>query len=221
MNRELAEIIKIYATGTDKDLSEYLLGKSKSNLIGVLIDLITMYINDKNSSTLREFITVTIAGYNHTESKIGYNGYKQNVYGKPIMCEAKPKNVKSDGRRKLNGGGNFTDYTYERLKRDLKENLHMIVSGFVDGKLIYVIEFPFRCEDFVKKIAEQLKRRFPKGDVPGYFLRSANFDYRDYIRCKEMKIVFLLPKSELERYKQNIVKNFYKFLCKVAPNERD
>ncbi len=85
MNKELAEIIKIYATRTDKDLNDYLLGKSKNNLIGVLVDLITMYINDKNSSTLREFLSVTIAGYNHTEGKIGYNGYKQNVYGKPLM----------------------------------------------------------------------------------------------------------------------------------------
>lgn len=219
MNRELSEIIKIYTTGTDKELSEYLLGKSKSNLIGVLIDLITMYINDKNSSTLREFVTVTIAGYNHTEGKIGYNGYKQNVYGKPIMCEAKPKNVRSNDKRKLNGGGNFTDYTYERLKRDLKENLNMLVSGFVDGRLIYIIEFPFRCESFVKKLNQQLERRFPKGDVTGQFLRSANFDYRDYISCKDKRIIFLLPKSKLEKYKQNIVKGFYKYLWEVAQND--
>jgi len=100
MNKELAEIIKIYATKSDRELNDYPLGKSKNNLIAVLIDLITMYINDKNSSTLREFITVTVAGYHHTEGKIGYNGYKQNVYGKPLMCEAKPKNVRSDGKRK-------------------------------------------------------------------------------------------------------------------------
>ncbi len=135
MNKELAEIVKIYATKSDKELIEYLLGKSKNNLIAVLIDLITIYINDKNSSTLREFITVTLAGYKHTEGKIGYNGYKQNVYGKPLKCEAKPQNIRSDGKRKLNGGGNFTDYTHERLERDLQENLNMLVSGFIDGKL--------------------------------------------------------------------------------------
>ena len=181
MNKELAEVIKLYSTKSDRELSEYLLGKSKNNLIGVLIDLITMYINDKNSSTLREFLTVTIAGYTHTESKIGYNGYKQNVYGRPLMCEAKPKNVRSDGKRKLNGGGNFTDYTHERLERDLKENLNMLVSGFVDGKLVYIIEFPFQCDSFVAKLRRQLNRRFPTGDVTGQFLRSANFDYKDFI----------------------------------------
>jgi len=219
MNRELAEIIRIYATKSDRELSDYLLGKSKYNLIAILVDLITMYINDKNSSTLREFITVTLAGYTHTEGKIGYNGYKQNVYGKPLMCEAKPKNVRKDEKRKLNGGGNFTDYTYERLRRDLKENLYMLVSGFVDGRLIYILEFPFKCNSFVSKLRKQLNRRFPEGDISGQFLRSANFDYRDYIKCEDLKVVFCLPKSELNKYKNKIVKGFYEFLMEVALND--
>ncbi len=65
MNQELANVIKIYSTG--QQLSDYLIGKSKDNLIGIFVDLLTMYINDKNSSTLREFITVTLAGYEHKE----------------------------------------------------------------------------------------------------------------------------------------------------------
>ena len=219
MNRELVEVIKIYATRSDKELNEYLLGKSKNNLIAVLIDLITMYINDKNSSTLREFLTVTIAGYNHTEGKIGYDGYKRNLYGEPLMCEAKPKNVRSDGKRKLNGGGNFTDYTHERLERDLKENLNMLSSGFVDGKLIYIIEFPFRYKPFVEKLKRQLNRRFPNGDVKGQFLRSANFDYRDFIKCDDLRVIFCVSKRELERYKNNIVRGFYNFLMEVAPDD--
>jgi hypothetical protein len=61
----------------------------------MLVDLLTMYINDKNSSTIREFITVTLAGYEHRQSKIGYNGFKQDAFvaGKTIKCEAKPKNI--------------------------------------------------------------------------------------------------------------------------------
>ncbi len=220
MNRELAEIIKLYAIGSDKALNDYLLGKSKNNLMATLIDLITMYINDKNSSTLREFLTVSIAGYSHREGKIGYNGYKQSVYGTPIKCEAKPKNVRSGGKRKLNGGGNFTDYTHERLKRDKKENLHMLVSGFVDGKLIYIIEFPFGCSTFTDRLNQQLQKRFPHGDISGQFLRSANFDYRYYINCKGMKVLFVLPKSELTEHKQYIVRVFYKFLLEVAPDDK-
>jgi len=75
MNQELSNIIRIYSTGAHTDLSNYLLGKSKDTLIGILVDLLTMYINDKNSSTIREFITVTLAGYEHKKGKIGYNGY--------------------------------------------------------------------------------------------------------------------------------------------------
>ncbi|GAB4541246.1 MAG: hypothetical protein Fur0020_10610 [Thermodesulfovibrionia bacterium] len=129
MNQELANVIKIYSTGTHQELSNYLIGKSKDTLIGILVDLLTMYINDKNSSTIREFITVTLAGYTHKEGKIGYNGFKQDAFipGKTIKCEAKPKNIDTEEfekyrRRerktspaKLNGGGNFTDYTPARL----------------------------------------------------------------------------------------------------------
>lgn len=67
LNQELANVLKIYSTGTHQELSNYLVGKSKDTLIGMLLDLLTMYINDKNSSTIREFITVTMAGYTHKD----------------------------------------------------------------------------------------------------------------------------------------------------------
>ncbi|MEA3272039.1 MAG: hypothetical protein U9P90_00045 [Patescibacteria group bacterium] len=125
MNKELASIIKLYSTGSHRNLNKYLIGKSKDTVIASLMDLLTMYINDKNSSTIREFITVTSAGYKHKESKIGYNGFKQSTFDpeKTIQCEAKPKNINSNAKplKKLNGGGNFTDYTYARLKKDTKE----------------------------------------------------------------------------------------------------
>ncbi len=60
MNKELPGILKLYSTGKHEDLSTYLIGKSKDTLIATLVDLITMYINDKNSSTLREYISVYI-----------------------------------------------------------------------------------------------------------------------------------------------------------------
>ncbi len=57
-----------------------------------------MYINDKNSSTIREFLTVTLAGYKYKEGEIGYNGFKQNTFvsGRTIKCEAKPKNFDTE-----------------------------------------------------------------------------------------------------------------------------
>jgi hypothetical protein len=218
MNQELANVIKIYSTGTHEELSRYLVGKSKDTLIGILVDLLTMYINDKNSSTIREFLTVTLAGYQHKEGKIGYNGFKQDAFisGRTIKCEAKPKNVDTSLKslRKLNGGGNFTDYTFERLKRDKQEkNLNMLISGFVDGKLIYILEFPFKYSKFVKHLEDQLRHRFEAGkDITGQFLRSASFDYRHFINCPNLRTVYILSKNKLKEYEPYIVKGFYEFL---------
>lgn len=217
MNKELAEILKLYSTGTHGELSGYLIGKSKDTLNGIIVDLITMYINDKNSSTIREFITVTFAGYNHEEKKIGYNGFKQDTFsGKTIKCEAKPKNIDihSESKDKLKGYGNFSDYTFARLERDKREDeLNMLVSGFVDGRLIYILEFPFSCPTFIKNLEKQLMHRFPKGkDIPNEYLRSASFGYRQFIQCKNLKIVYITDKKELQKHQQHIIGDFYKFL---------
>jgi len=231
MNQELVNVIKIYSTGAHSDLSSYLVGKSKDTLIGMLVDLLTMYINDKNSSTIREFITVTLAGYTHKTRKIGYNGFKQDTFisGKTIKCEAKPKNIDTEefkkyehGERKtkpakLNGGGNFTDYTPTRLQKDKEEkDLNMLVSGFIDGKLIYILEFPFNSPDFVKNLEKKIKKwkRKLKGSksIRGQFLRSADFDYKDFIHSPNIKIIHLLSKSGLEKHKPYISNGFFEFL---------
>ena len=201
----------------------------------MLIDLLTMYINDKNSSTIREFITVTLAGYTHKESKIGYNGFKQNTFssGTTIKCEAKPKNINTEEFEKhknrerktkpakLNGGGNFTDYTPVRLEKDKKEkDLNILVSGFIDGRLIYIIEFPFNSPDFIKNLENKIKKWKSKlkgsKNKKGLFLRSADFDYKTYINSPNLKIIYLLNKSELKKYEPYIVKGFYNFLLDKA-----
>lgn len=148
-------------------------------------------MNDKNSSTLREFITVSLAGYKHRPEKIGHNGFRQNteIGGEVKSCEAKPQNISSEdtknkkSSRKLDGGGNFTDYTNKRLKKDLTNDLSLLISGFVDGQLLYVFEFPFRFKSFVKRLKIQLKKRFPKGDKSGQYLRGDRFNYKDYMNC--------------------------------------
>lgn len=224
MNKELSEILKIYSTKPHIEFTNRLINSSKETVVSLFTDILTMYINDKNSSTIREYITVTIAGYNHSENKIGFNGFKQNsiIGGKPISCEAKPKNFNTEdflaykkGLRKtkpasLNGAGNFSDYTFARLKKDTEENPHMLISGFVDGKLIYILEFPYKTQSFIDKIRKQLNKNFPGGkDELGHFLRSANFDYRDYINSPELKMIYILPKNEMLNYKEYITKDFY------------
>lgn len=87
MNQELAKALKLYATRTHKEFSYYLLGNSKDALTALFSDLLTMYINDKNASSIREFLTVSIAGFEHSEGKMGFNEFKQNsiIGGKPIL----------------------------------------------------------------------------------------------------------------------------------------
>ncbi len=102
MNNELYEVIKAYATKSHKELSFLLLDKSKDQLIALFNSLITIYINDKNSSLLREYITVSLAGYTPTSTKIGYNGFKQStrIGGELISCEVKPQNLNTEDNSK-------------------------------------------------------------------------------------------------------------------------
>lgn len=213
MNQDLSQIVVYYATRPHKELSELLLSKSKDNLISILTDLLTAYINDKNSSSLREYVTVSIAGYQHNPNKLGYNGFKQNsaIGGKPIACEAKPKNIQTDGynekktKPKLNGEGGFNDYTIERLKKDAKENLNLLSSGFVDGELQYIMEFPFSA------VYERLRKQLPEKRTVGTYTRMASFNFSHYADCSSIKIVYL-NKGAIEKNQKYFNKYFYHFL---------
>lgn len=222
MNRELSDAIKLYSTKSHKELNLFLLEKSKDNLISMFNGLLTIYINDKNSSMLREYITTSIAGYIHHTKKLGYNGYRQVGIGDGgEYCEVKPRNVNKNNEKiknkKLNGDGNFTDYTWDRFDRDFKTNLNMLISGFVDGKLIYIIEFPFKNKDFCNKLRTQLEKKFPnKTRNEGNYLRSCNFSFKDYMYSNNFKIKFLVKKSELKEFECCINCKFYNELVKYA-----
>lgn len=223
MNQELSKALKLYATKSHKEFSEYLIGNSKDTLIALFSDLLTMYINDKNSSTIREFLTVTLAGFEHSEAKIGFNGFKQNsiVGGSPIYCEAKPQNIHSEdfikqkSKRKLNGGGNFTDYTWARFDKDKQENPYLLISGFVDGRLLYIISFAFNTPSFTKFLFEQLKKHFPNGDEKNKYLRSCRFTYKHYIDDPICEIVYLADNKTLDEYKLYFDKNFFEKIKKL------
>lgn len=228
MNKALASILKTYSTAPHRQYAAKLHGLSKDSVIALFTDLLTIYINDRNSSTIREYITVSMAGYRHNDNKIGFNGFKQTTSGKSIACEAKPKNINSQdleeyraGKRKtyhkLRGNGNFTDYTWARFGKDKKENINMLVSGFVDGRLIYLLEFPFTTKLFTQALEAQLKRHFPNGDEPGKYLRSANFDYRHYVDDPDLKVIYCF--DDLPSCQKFIVDGFYRRLLKLNDNE--
>jgi hypothetical protein len=211
MNRDLSEIVTYYATKTHTELAELLISKSKDNLISCLNDLLTVYMNDKNSSSLREFITVSVAGYHHNPEKLGYNGFKHSdeIGGKPINCEAKPKNIQTEGydnkktKQKLNAEGSFNDYTEKRLEKDEKANLNVLSSGFIDGELQYIIEFPFSVIE--ERMKENLKRKV------GPYLRTSSFNFSHIKDSNLLKIIYS-NKLAIERNKHYFNKNLYDFL---------
>ncbi len=71
MNEDLIRLIKDYAMGRHKEIHDYLLSKSKDNLIAMLVDLLTVYFNDVNSSAMREMAVALLAGYQPQPEKLG------------------------------------------------------------------------------------------------------------------------------------------------------
>ena len=155
MNADLLQLIKDYTTKEHTDISTSLLGKSKDNLVSMLLDLLTTYYNDLNSSTMRELVVALLAGYKPSLEKLGYNGFRQNTLtGKVEHCEIKPPNVRSDStaktQRKLNGGGSFSDYTWENLEECkektricwllalLMDDLFIFLNSVLTNKVLYL-----------------------------------------------------------------------------------
>ncbi|WP_457601485.1 hypothetical protein [Hydrogenivirga sp.] len=54
MNDTLLRAIEIYATRSSAEFLSFLNGLSKPTLMSLFTDLLTFYMNDKNSSKLRE-----------------------------------------------------------------------------------------------------------------------------------------------------------------------
>lgn len=221
MNEDLLQLIKDYATKEHAEICVNLLGKSKDNLVGILLDLLTVYYNDVNSSTMRELVVAVLAGYQPRSEKLGYNGFRQNTLtGKVEHCEIKPKNYRTDSTAKnpgkLNGGGSFSDYTWERFQKDQEEKLNMLVAGFVDGRLIYIFEFSFNEHSFTSLLQTQLERRFPNGDISGEYLRGLSFSFKHYEDAKSLATIYIASKQELTRAQPYITGPVFKYLEKTA-----
>jgi len=223
MNKTLLHLIERFATKDHKAVKDEIFCMSKDSLEATFLDLLTMYMNDRNSSTLRETITVTLSGYTLHEKKLGFNGYRQSAPDKPEeYCEAKPVNVRFDEetqkyKRILQGAGNFSDYTFERLDKDLESNPRMLVSGFAEGKLLYILSFPFSC--LRKALETQLFKQFPNRQrQKNSYFRSANFNYKDFKDCSELEVVFI--SEEIDDYAKALNKGFFSWLTEIKKNRQ-
>ncbi|MCS6789802.1 MAG: hypothetical protein NZ580_02310 [Bacteroidia bacterium] len=208
MNENLRKLIQLYATESSAQVEAFLSDLSKPSLKALLLDLLTLYFNDKNSSYLRELATLYVAGYEPIQGKLGYNGYRMAADGTRQDCEVKPQNT-DNPRKKLNGGGSFNDYTLERFEKDREQAPQLLIAGFVQGKLLYVLEVPFRCIE--PRLGQVLAKRFPSGKRgKGEYLRSASFTYRDYQSCQEVALRFLDP--AIRQFSAYLAKGFFDYL---------
>ncbi len=203
LSDQAAEVIQKFFLEQD-EFAQWIAHQSSDKLAAVLSEILRLYANDKNSSTLREWVVLRIAGCHQRAEKIGYNGYKGNE-----PYEVKPRNIRSkEQKRKLNGDGNFTDFTDERLEKYTKDAVHVLVAGFVDGNLIYVLEVPFEC--LQERLRQQLEQKFARQRPKGVFLRSANFSFRDYESDRRVRCLFLA--SNWRIYQDYLTEHFQCYL---------
>lgn len=168
-----------------------------------LYTLINCYINDKNSSTLRELITLRMSGIMPLTGKLNYDGYDSE--GK--YYEIKPMNVSDNNgkyKKKLDGGGYYTDLTWARHKKYLSESPNIIVSGFLDGLICYIFKFPYK--NLQPLIESELERQLgSKIDIPNRYMRRLKFSYKHWFNnCECIYVNPLLVHKDVNY----IVRNF-------------
>jgi hypothetical protein len=164
----------------------------------LIYTLITEFANDKNSSKYREDVTKIMVGLRPSEGKLGYDDDFAAI-------EVKPANITSTG--KLDGKGNFSDLTWARHNKYLRDNLRMLVSGFQNGKLFFIAEFPYTS--IAERIEYLLNKKLPNGDMKGHYVRNASFTYNHWIH-HPYKVLFL--RDNIAAYKPIFNKKFFSAL---------
>ena len=221
VNENLKDMIVNYAVKNQPDFDEWFSSLSHEELKSVTCGLLTMYFNDLNSSTLREYVTTLLSGFTPSTEKLGYNGYRDEYPHGQVPCETKPKNIRTPNpTSKLNGSGNFTDLTWEKFDRYQAENPTMLVSGFIDGRMIFIFQFPFTSPCFIQRLKEQLRKRFPdREDKLGEYLRSGDFSFKHYKNDPSLESKCYVSPEDLEGFFQDkyITEPVYKHLRKVSP----
>lgn len=169
----------------------------------LLFDLLEEISNDKNSSSYRECVTLKMMGFTQSEKKLGYDTEE-------LPIEVKPKNITRLSKNKFDGSGNFSDFTWARHKKYSSDDVTMIVSGFYEGKILFLISFLYNSPEFVENIEKKLKTQLPNGDIKNRYVRSLQFTYKNYQNSDSFKIEYLSPNISL--YNEKFNKLFIKLL---------
>lgn len=168
----------------------------------LILELIEEVANDRNSSMFREDVTKLMVGLKPSKSKLGYDDDFEAI-------EVKPVNFTGGG--KLDGKGNFSDFTWKRHHKYLKDNVRMLVSGFSNGKLLFIAEFPYKT--LQDRIVHILKSKLPHGDMKGVYVRNAAFNYKHWMGGP-YTIKYVRP--NIGDYQKIFNKKFYTLLTETT-----
>jgi hypothetical protein len=173
---------------------------------GHFMELLKKYLNDKNSSTLRQDIMCEVAGLIPNSDKLGYDA-------EDSVSEMKPKNIDTTNpkAKKLDGRGNYSDMTFKRHTTFCDQDAQIHIGGFVDGKQVFQFKVPYR--EMSHHFENQLKKRLPNGDQPTQYLRTMNFSLTQIKQCNNVVLTYLT--QDLEDYRGYMSKTLYIYLTEL------
>jgi hypothetical protein len=174
----------------------------------VVYTLIEEFANDSNSAKYREDITKLMVGLRPSEGKLGYDDDFEPIEVKPVNYT---------GKGKLDGKGNFSDFTWKRHHKYLKDGVRMLVSGFNRGKLLYIVEFPYTS--IQERVEYVLNKKLPNGDIKGTYVRTLAFHWNHWSQ-NMYKVVYVRP--TIGDHRKCFNKKFYNILTQPTtetPNE--
>ena len=151
-----------------KKITRYVIGEITELGDELYTNLALSYLNDKNSSTLREAITADVCGYEWISEKLGYDAIDTS---NNKFKEIKPKS----NWVKYSGNGNFSDLNRKRLIKMISDNSDVVCSLFNDSKLVIVFEF--KLNQIYEKLNKQVIEKCEKKGQD--HVRSANFSIND------------------------------------------
>jgi len=133
-------------------------------------------INSLSTGEFREIVINSVCGLKRSTTKLGYDSDSGNYEIKSKIF------LNGTSKQKLNGGGNFSDLTWNRHKKYLSDRAIMLVGGFVDGILIYVLSFPYNELRILinKKLTKKFGKNKKKKRKIGEYLRSVSFSHCAY-----------------------------------------
>lgn len=193
-------------------------------------------INQKKSERLAskdvdwpEIHTVTMAGFIHNQNRHGFDGF-DDVRAKSCEVKSSSKIINKELLRKfvagqinqrnefidnpIDGRGVFSLFTHDAYNKYMSEDVSMLISAYINGVLMFIIEFPFSHYTFERHIKRMLERSLPNGDKPGR-AKTISFGYNQYKDCTDAKLIYVTHDANRKILKGSCSKHFYSYLVSL------